>query len=397
MNDTQPVGDYSYVDAALSFEPAAGYRTLRDECPVHRVDDHEPPFYVLSRFDDVFDAVRHPALWRNGHGPGVFYQDRGVLGSADDPDHARHRGVLRRSFVATNVNRMEDRLREFADELIDDMLRRHEGDFVELFAFPFPALAIGELLGVRPEHREMFRSFTTTVAAALSGGDLVAYERARDTLGDYIDELLDDRAGLSDDELPDDVVTALLLARRDGTLTGHEVRHLGHQLLIAGHETTTGLLGMMLYRLIERPHVMQRLRDDPSAIPAAVEEALRFDSPVSGLFRTNPTECAVGGAPVPAHSKVQMLFAAANRDPNRFDNPDEFRIDRPRAELGHHLAFGWGIHFCIGAPLARLEARVAVEHLLGRIGTFELAGEPVRNESFVLHGLTRLPLRWTAA
>jgi cytochrome P450 len=173
------------------------------------------------------------------------------------------------------------------------------------------------------------------------------------------------------------------------------VRHLGHQLLIAGHETTTSLLGMMLLRLLQHPDAMRRLRDDPSLIPAAIEEALRYDSPVNGLFRTNAESCDVHGVEIPPRSKLQILYASANRDPQQFPNPDEFIIDRPRSEVGRHVAFGWGIHFCIGAPLARLEAKVAFERLLARTTTIELAGEPVRNESFVLHGLTSLPLRWT--
>ena len=164
---------------------------------------------------------------------------------------------------------------------------------------------------------------------------------------------------------------------------------------MAGHETTTSLLGMMLYRLIQRPELMQRLRDDPTLIPIAIEEALRFDSPAQGLFRTNAQECVVHGETIPEGSKLQLLFASANRDPRKFDHPDEFDIDRPQKQIMGHVAFGWGIHHCIGAPLARLETKVSFEKILRRMGDIELAGNPVRNDSFILHGLTSLPLRWT--
>jgi len=388
---------YSHIDSSKSFEPTVGYRQLREQCPVHHVDDHDPPFYVVSRFDDVVAILKHPALWTNRDGPGVFYQETGVLGTTDDPDHARHRAVLRRSFVPTNINLLEPTMKAFADELLDRMLPMGEGDFVPMFAAPLPAMAIGELLGVRPGDRDMFHDLTTSVAMALTGGDLVAYERARDTLGDYIDELLSEREQQRDEELPDDALTAMLHARRDGTLSPAEIRHLGHQLLIAGHETTTSLLGMMMLRLLEHPEAMRRLRDDPTLIGGAIEEALRYDSPVNGLFRTNAETCALHDVEIPERSKLQILFASANRDPAQFSDPDEFIIDRPRHEVARHVAFGWGIHFCIGAPLARLEARVAFERLLARTSTIELAGSPVRNESFVLHGLTSLPLRWTAA
>ena len=386
---------YSHIENSMSFEPTVGYRQLREECPVHHVDDHDPPFFVVSRFADVVATLKQPALWNNRDGPGVFYQETGVLGTTDDPDHARHRAVLRRSFVPTNINTLEPTMTAFADELLDAMLPLGEGDFVPLFAAPLPAMAIGELLGVRPGDRAMFHDLTSAVASALTGGDLVAYARARDTLGDYIDELLAERELQPDADLPDDVLTAMLHARQEGTLSGPEVRHLGHQLLIAGHETTTSLLGMMLLRLLQHPDAMRRLRDDPSLIPAGIEEALRYDSPVNGLFRTNAESCDVHGVEIPPRSKLQILYASANRDPQQFPNPDEFIIDRPRSEVGRHVAFGWGIHFCIGAPLARLEAKVAFERLLARTTTIELAGEPVRNESFVLHGLTSLPLRWT--
>jgi cytochrome P450 len=122
---------------------------------------------------------------------------------------------------------------------------------------------------------------------------------------------------------------------------------------------------------------------------------LRFDSPVAGLFRTNATKCALDDTDIPERSKVQLLYAAANRDPEQFPDPDSFRLDRPRHEIGKHVAFGWGIHFCIGAPLARLEARVAFERILARMDGIALDGEPERNKSFVLHGLTSLPIRWT--
>jgi cytochrome P450 len=382
----------------MGFEPADAYRTLRDaSCPVHHETEHEPPFFAVSRYDDVIDTLRNPERFGNREGPGVFFQPPGVLGSADDPDHSRQRKVLRASFVPTSVARFEPRLRQLCDELLDDLVPQGSGDFVESFAFPFPALAVGELLGVRAEDREMFRTLTNLMVAALTGGDVAQYTDAKNQLGDYIDERLAERDALAPEHRPADVLNALLEARSDGRLSPPEVRHIGHQLLVAGHETTTGLLGLLLYRLLERPDVLQALRADRSLIPAAVEEGLRFDSPVSGLFRTCPVDTTLHGVEIPAHTKLQVLYASANRDPARFEAPDEFRLDRPSDEIGHHLAFGWGIHYCIGAPLARLEARIAFERILDRMHDIRLAGTPERNQSFVLHGLTKLPITWTPA
>jgi cytochrome P450 len=141
--------------------------------------------------------------------------------------------------------------------------------------------------------------------------------------------------------------------------------------------------------------LMAQLRADLSLLPQAIEEALRFDSPVQGLFRTNATECALAGETMPPRTKVQLLFGSANRDQEQFSDADEFRLDRDYKELARHVAFGWGIHLCIGAPLARLETRLTFERIFARMDDIELAGEPRRNDSFVLRGLTSLPLRWT--
>jgi cytochrome P450 len=397
---------YSHVGRARDFEPFDGYRHLREQCPLYREADHDPPFHVLSRFRDVVDVLKQPELWQNRDGPGVFYQEAGVLGSTDDPDHARHRRTLRSAFVPTAIARLEPRLAAIADELFDDIVPRGGGDFVELFAFPFPAIVIGELLGVGLEDRDHFRHWSVMAVNALTGGDLTDYEEAKNAIGDCIEAQVDERdkalvsADLPAGEdpigtvLPDDVSSMLLMAHREGVLSRAELRHLGYQLLVAGHETTTSLIGLMLYRLIERPRVMAQLRADPSLIPIAIEEALRFDSPVHGLFRTNASECELLGETLPPKTKLQLLFGSANRDPDQWTAPDEFLVDRNENDLRRHVAFGWGIHYCIGAPLARLETRLTFERILARMDGIELAGEPRRNESFVLRGLTSLPLRW---
>jgi cytochrome P450 len=151
----------------------------------------------------------------------------------------------------------------------------------------------------------------------------------------------------------------------------------------------------MLYRLIERPELIGQLREDPDLIPQAVEEFLRFDSPVQGLFRTNPEPARAGGEQLPAGSRVQALFASANRDPEVFDDPDEIRLDRFGPGRRSHLAFGWGVHHCIGAPLARREGQLALQWMVERFERVELIGDVAVNEPFILRGLTTLPIRWT--
>lgn len=402
MND-ETIG---HVAAAKAFEPTEHYAQLRAECPVHHATDHDPPFYVVTRFDDVVETLRQPGLWGNSHGPGVFHQENGVLGTTDDPDHARHRRLLRASFVPTNIERLAPAITAMTDELLDEFVPRGEGEFVEAFAIPLPALAIAELLGVHPDERSAFRSLSEDAVDALSSSNLEAYGHAKQALEDVVEAGVTERIAtlggdgqvderVVGDAIPDDVLSVLAVGYRNGAIDRREMRHLGYQLLVAGHETTTSLLGMMLYRLIEMPDVMARLRADRSLIPHAIEEALRFDSPVHGLFRTSAAPTRIHDTDIPENSKLQVCFAAANRDPEQFPDPDEFRLDRDRREVGKHVAFGWGIHFCIGAPLARLETRIAFERIFDRMDDIELAGEPERNDSFVLHGLTKLPIRWT--
>jgi cytochrome P450 len=341
---------YSHVEHARDFEPTESYAILREQCPLHHEQHHDPPFYVLSRLDDVRDALKHPAQWTNRDGSGVFYQHDGVLGTADDPDHARQRKTLRDAFLPVAIARLEPRIAAIAGALFDEFVPLGEGDFVELFASPFPALVIGELLGVRAEDRDDFRRWSGATVEALTGGDLDRYHWAKNALGDHVDAMLEEREALLDgvdldpgldpvgSVLPDDVCSTMLIARRAGLLSPAEARHMGYQLLVAGHETTTSLLGLMLYRLIEHPDVMARLRAEPVLLGPAIEEALRYDSPVHGLFRTNAEPCVLHGEVVASRSKVQLLYASANRDPAHFQDPDEFRLDRDPHELGHHLA-----------------------------------------------------------
>ncbi len=416
---TEETDRITHAEAGRAFETAGHYARLRAACPMHHEADHDPPFYVLSRFDDVLAALKDPDQWRNHRGPGVFHQEQGVLGSADDPDHARHRRVLLPAFRPREIRALEGRLVALTDDLIDAFVDDGACEFVEAFAAPLPALAIAELLGVSGEDRDEFGRWSTLAVDALTGGDVEAYHRARGALEDCIEAGVNERlvlldaaslegatsasgeATLGPDDvvgtvLTDDVLARLAVALRDGVLDLGEVRHLGYQLLVAGHETTTSLLGLLLYRLLERPALLERLRTDPTLIPQTIEEGLRFDTPVAGLFRTNDRPTEVHGHALDADTKVQLLFGAANRDEAVFERPDDFDIDRDRRALSRHVAFGWGVHLCIGAPLARLETRIALERLLARFPGLALDGEPVRNDSFVLHGLTRLPIRWDA-
>ena len=281
---------------------------------------------------------------------------------------------------------------------------------MELFAFLFPALVVAELFGVPSDDAEDFKRWASAVTATLGGAGMAAYEEATTALWAYIDTQVDARGAVLDGSgwklgdrdplgtvIPDDVMSRLLMGERAGDLDRREVQRLGHQLMVAGHGTAASLIGTMLWRLLQLLNVKAALRADPPLVEAAVEEALRYESPAQGLFRTNAEDAVVGGVEIPAGTKVQVLFASANRDPERWDDPDEFRLDRDPEDLRRHVAFGFGVHFCIGAPVARLATKVALGEFLARTESYEQTGEAVRNEPFILRGLTKLPLRWTPA
>ena len=389
---------YSHLEHANDLEPAAGHHHLIEHCPLHKEDTFDPPFYVVSRHEDVLSMLTDPAQWTNGDGPGVFFQEGGVLGSADDPDHRRQRKVLQDGFRPAAIASLAPRVDIIGRELWDRAFASDgEGDFVTLFAFPFPAIVIAEMLGIRPEDREQFGHWSDDIVNGLGGGDLSLVAIANEGIYGFVDALVAERQEILErgETPPDDLLTVLTLAYRNGDLQYGEVRRLSQQVLVAGHETTASLLSLMLYRLIQQPELGDLLRADPSLIPWAVEEFLRYDSPVQGLFRTNRDECVVHGEKIEADTKVQLLFAAANRDPEVWQDPDDIQLDRFGPGTKPHLAFGWGVHHCIGNVLARREGQLALRWMVETFEKVELIGPVQVNQPFILRGLTTLPIRWT--
>ena len=318
---------YRHLDHANDLEPSDGHRWLREHCPVHVEADGERPFLVLSRHDDILAVLKEPDLWGNRDGSGVFHKGDGVLGTTDNPHHDRHRRVLRRLFLPTVIARMEPTVAAVVDDLMARFVPAGEGDFAVDYAFTMPALVIGELLGVDPADRNDFRVWSAAVVEAIGGGDVEAYHEARASIMRYIDARVDVRAEMlgrielapDDDpigtDLPEDAISVMYVAHLRGELAREEIAKIGHQLLVAGHETTTGLMGLMMWRFCQRPELLDQMRADRALIDVAVEEGLRYDAPAQGLFRTNIEPTTLGGREIPERAKLQLLFASANRDP----------------------------------------------------------------------------------
>jgi cytochrome P450 len=383
-------------DPALHEDPYPVYRRLRDEAPVYRNPDLD--FWALSRWDDVAAALQRPRLFCSSEGIAVGI--RGVprtpmLIMLDPPRHTRMRALVSRAFTPRRIAALEPRIRAIATALIDGFRARKEADLVADFAAPLPTIVIAELLGVPPEDQAMFKEKSNAMASfrpehlLRPDGRLAMAPMVE--LGTYLARVYEERRR----EPRDDLMSALLAAELDGRfLTTEERVGFAILLLVAGNETTTNLISNAAVLLARHPEQRERLIEEPARIPAAVEEFLRFDSPVQGLARTLTDAVEIHGRRLAAGDQVLLLFASANRDPRRVRDPDRFDVTR---DPNPHLAFGFGAHFCLGASLARLEARVAFETLLARIPGYRLAAPRVeRLRSGPIRGVVRLPIAFDA-
>lgn len=409
---TQSQETLDFLAAALTPEfrddPYPFYRALRELEPVHHT---ALGAYMLTRHADAAAVTRDPSLSTNERNSEIYQQWVAANGEPDDfdvpmnevvllfidpPDHTRLRGLVSKAFTPKVVAQLRPRIEQIVDERLDAVMARGDSrmDVVTDLAYPLPVLIICELLGVPAEEHTTFQSWSRELATSIDPDPLIAPEQrerisvAGNAFLEYFGELIERRRR----EPGDDLLSALVAAEEGGDRLSHdELLGTGLFLLIAGHETTVNLIGNGTLALLRHPAELARLRDDPSLDRNAVEELLRFDSPVQfAAPRITLDDYEVGGVPIPPAQQIIILLGAANRDPEVFDDPD--RLDIGRENAGRHLAFGGGHHFCLGAALARLEGEVALGMLARRFPRMELAGEPVRKATFTLRGLEHLPI-----
>jgi cytochrome P450 len=396
-------------------DPHAGYARLRAELPVHQTV--MPPglnVWLVTRYDDVRAALADPRLSKDVEQARELLQRQATLRAsgaahaqtlskhmlnADPPDHTRLRRLMTKAFTPARVARLRPRVEELANQLLDKLSLADEAELISQFGFPLPLAVICELFGVPEADRADLHRWSTAMVTDSASVALTSDSRSTDAqqaaaaISGYLVRLIESKRR----QPGDDLLTALVQARGEhgeDMLDANELVSMAFLTLVAGHETVVNLIGNGMLALLRHPEQLAALRADPALLPNAIEEFLRFDGPANSAMLRHTTEpVTFGDVTIPAGEFVLALVTSANRDGDRFADPDRFDISRP---AGGHLTFGHGIHYCIGAPLARLEGEVAFRLLLDRFPHIRLGVPADRLRwrfSTLVRGLESLPVR----
>lgn len=395
---TEPTVELDPFDPRHRADPYPVYRRLRERSPIHRSPRGH---WLLTRYADCAAVLRDP---RFGHGSGQLLGQntfrRPVSGRSrpfimlDPPEHTRLRSLVSKAFTPRMVQRMASRIRQIADTLLDRIVDAGEVDLMATFAYPLPVTVISEMLGVPAEDRDLVKDLSHHVALDVdpdftrSPEEERARGRAFAAFDEYFRGLLPRRRAAP----TGDLLSELVCVQDNGTsLSEGELLTTCILLYVAGHETTMDLIGNGVLALLRHPDQLQRFRAEPGLAEFAVEELLRFDPPTQMSRRTALADVELGGVAIRRGEQVVVLRGAANRDPAAFTDPDELHLAR---RDNRHLAFDGGIHFCLGAALARLEGSVALRRLIRRAARMELATDVLTYRSnLVIRGLAALPVR----
>jgi len=400
--------DYDPLDPSTLEDPFRAYERLRAHCPVHSFASFTPPFYTLTRYEDVLAGLRDWETWSIRYGSNPHYMRPAGL-FHDPPEHTWFRNLFNRGFTPRTVGHLEREIEELARELCAQVITDGHGDFHDFYAARLPATIIARLIGVPAADLERFCTMCDDLVATYNAPDPTASAAPRAALDAFFQSHIDDRrdelraAGIDEpgvqhlgEVIPSDLLSGFIVAEQDGRrLDDRDLRLMLVLLLLGGLETSTALLTNAVWRLLQVPDRWEQLVANPGLAGIAVEESLRFDPPVLGLFRTPTRNVTLHSVDIPQKSKVMLCFASANREaPNGLDHPDEFRLDRDLDRVRQHLTFGFGAHYCPGAHLARLEGRISLRVLAETMPSLRLDGPTERIEPFLLWGRRHLPVRW---
>jgi cytochrome P450 len=396
--------DLADPDTYLSGMPHAAFRELRQRAPVawHPYNDG-PGFLALTGYDEILAVSRDSATW-SSQSTGVFFEPARaedefqlalMMLTMDPPRHTKLRSLVSKGFTPRQVARLNDHVADMARQIVDDVAERGECDFVNDIAGALPSYVIAELLGIPLEDGRRLYELTEVMNSGSVGDTHGEHSHVIDAqmqMFQYGTEL----AGQKRQTPGDDIATSLLQAEVDGErLTDLEFNMFFLLLINAGGDTTRNLVAAGILAMLEHPDQQARLAADPSLLPSAIEEMLRYTSPVTVFVRAATTDTELRGTPVNAGDRVALFYPSANRDETRFTDPDRFDIGRAP---NPHLAFGGGgTHFCLGANLARVEASAIIPEVLSRMKDLELAGPVERVRSNLMNGIHRMPVRFTSS
>jgi len=389
--------DYNPFLPEVQHNPYPYYAHLREHAPVYQVPG--VGFWAISRYDDVFHVLKSPQVFSNAIiGAAVlgdldyFPPDAPALLGSDPPYHTRLRKLANRAFTPRRIASLESHIRAVTQQLLQGVAPHGTFDLIRELAAPLPTIAIAELLGVPPEQRDNFRRWIDDVVRAINGSGILPEEReqVRQSMAElraYLQTAIAAYHKQPGDNLLSDLVRA---EEEEQRLTDDEILSLALILFPAGSETTRNLIGNTMLALLNHPEQLAQVRANRALIPRVIEEVLRYDSPVQTMPRLAPQEVQLSGTTIPAGSVMLLLFGSANHDERKFAEPERFDITR---NIEEHIAFGFGIHFCLGAQLARLEGKVALEVLLEQFPRLACTEEHIpRVESLIVRGVKTLPL-----
>jgi cytochrome P450 len=405
------------------------YDVLRDQAPV--VFNDALNGFVVTRYEDVIEVLKDTATYSSASASGpssvtglakqliadpatpdrlraqaerrLGLAESPVLLFTDPPLHKRQRQLVSAAFSPKRVKALEPDVRRLTDELIDDLIAAHSAgggqvDMVKVFSIPLPMTVIATMLGVPPSDMDQFKRWSNAFTAGVGAVDPTPEEVAVifnevDTFYNYFTEKIERRRTQPEDDL----LTDLVAARMDGEapLTLDEILNMLVQFLVAGNETTTNSITTLMLRLTQEPALADRVRANPALIAPLIEEMLRVEAPVQGMFRVSTADSTIGGVEVPAGSVIWLVYGSANVDPETFPDPQALDLEGERAP---HVSFARFEHFCLGSSIARLELRIAAELLLERLGDIRLAvpaADVPFHKSFVLRGPAELPITFT--
>lgn len=406
-SDRPSAAEFSLLRPEVRENPYPYYAALRRDSPIHQLVPGAP-VYAITRFDDVIHILHHPEIFSStalqaalqGGGIGIGPNSGALAGhrllasnmmiATNPPDHGRLRRLVNRGFTPRRIADLEPRIRKLAQQFLDQAIVDGELELVRGLSIPLPVTVIAEMLGVDADRVDQFKEWSDAFVIGLSGAaeqyTKEDVRKAADEMADYFERI----AGERRTSPRDDLISVLVEAGDGDALSTGELMSFIALLLIAGNETTTNLIGNGVKALLAHPDQLERVRANPKLVPALVEEVVRYDSPIQGLPRSSAAEVEIPSGTIPAKSTLLVLFAAANHDEKRFRDAERFDIERPAPG---HVAFGHGIHYCLGASLARLEGKVAFEVLLQRCRKMELAAESIPMlDSLVLRGPRSLRL-----